>query len=193
MPTTTEEFEAVLQAFKDQDANGNGDPTDEIPFSADPNNKHIEGMTGWFGFPMDKTGIGMLNEEVTYGGISSTYREFLSWFNSLYEKGLIDVELFTQDTSTWEGKGNQDMYGVSIAYGSNEFSGIPQSPEKPPYDVLPVLNVEKGGKWLRSTPVQTPTEHRLLSQTTLNILKLSAVGSITHSHWRTVSDVTKDL
>lgn len=152
MPTTTEEFEAVLQAFKDQDANGNGDASDEIPFSADPNNKHIEAMTGWFGLPMDKTGIGMLNEEVTYGGISSTYREFLTWFNGLYEKGLVDVELFTQDTSTWEGKGNQDMYGVSIAYGSNEFSGIPQSPEKPPYDVLPVLNVENGGKWLRDTP-----------------------------------------
>ena len=151
MPTTTEEFEAVLQAFKDQDANGNGDASDEIPFSADPNNKHIEAMTGWFGLPMNKTGIGMLNEEVTYGGISSTYREFLTWFNGLYEKGLVDVELFTQDTSTWEGKGNQDMYGVSIAYGSNEFSGIPQSPEKPPYDVLPVLNVENGGKWLRDT------------------------------------------
>lgn len=151
LPTTTEEFEAVLQAFKDQDANGNGDASDEIPFSADPNNKHIEAMTGWFGFPMDKTGIGVLDEKVTYGGISSQYREFLSWFNSLYEKGLIDVELYTQDTSTWEGKGNQDMYGVSIAYGSNEFSGIPQSSEKPPYDVLPVLNTDKGGKWLRDT------------------------------------------
>ena len=32
MPKTTGELEAVLQAFKEQDANGNGDPTDEIPF-----------------------------------------------------------------------------------------------------------------------------------------------------------------
>lgn len=151
MPTTTEEFEAVLQAFKDQDANGNGDPTDEIPFSADPNNKHIEAMAGWFGLPMNKVGMAILNDEVVYGGISKTYREFLSWFNSLYEKGLIDVELFTQDTSTWEGKGNQDLYGVSIAYGSNEYSGIPQAEEKSKYDVLPVLNTDKGGVWLRDT------------------------------------------
>lgn len=151
MPTTTEEFEAVLQAFKDQDANGNGDPTDEIPFSADPNNKHIEAMAGWFGLPMNKVGMAILNDEVVYGGISKTYREFLSWFNSLYEKGLVDVELFTQDTSTWEGKGNQDLYGVSIAYGSNEYSGIPQEEEKSKYDVLPVLNTDKGGVWLRDT------------------------------------------
>lgn len=29
-PTTTDEFEAVLKAFKEQDANGNGDASDEI-------------------------------------------------------------------------------------------------------------------------------------------------------------------
>ena len=32
MPTTTEEFYEVLKAFKEQDANGNGDPDDEVPF-----------------------------------------------------------------------------------------------------------------------------------------------------------------
>lgn len=152
MPTTTEEFEAVLKAFKEQDANGNGDPNDEIPFSADPNNKHIESMTGWFGLPMGKSGIGILDEEVVFAGASSTYREFLSWFNSLYEQGLIDLEIFTQDSSTWEGKGNRDLYGGSIAYGSGEFSGIVvEGGEKSEFDVLPVLNTDKGGMWMRDT------------------------------------------
>ena len=152
MPTTTEEFEAVLKAFKEQDANGNGDPNDEIPFSADPNNKHIESMTGWFGLPMGKSGIGILDEQVVFAGASSTYREFLSWFNSLYEQGLIDLEIFTQDSSTWEGKGNRDLYGVSIAYGSGEFSGIVvEGGEKSEFDVLPVLNTDKGGMWMRDT------------------------------------------
>ncbi len=32
MPTTMEEFYDVLCAFRDEDANGNGDPNDEIPF-----------------------------------------------------------------------------------------------------------------------------------------------------------------
>ncbi len=151
MPSTTEEFEAVLKAFKEQDANGNGDPSDEIPFSTDPNNKHIEAMTGWFGLPMDKYGIGIKEDKVVFAGISAEYRQFLGWFNGLYKQGLIDSEIFTQDSATWEGKGNKDMYGVSIAYGSNEFSGIEQTTEKSEFDVLPVLNTDKGGVWLRDT------------------------------------------
>lgn len=153
MPTTTDEFEAVLKAFKEQDANGNGDTTDEIPFSADPNNKHLEAMAGWFGLPMNKQGLTVLDDgETAFAATSTTYREFLSWFNKLYEQGLVDTEIFTQDSATWEGKGNQDMYGVSIAYGSSEYAGYVQGVEKSEYDALPVLNADNGGIWLRDTP-----------------------------------------
>ncbi len=151
MPTTTDEFADVLRAFKNEDANGNGDANDEIPFSTDPNNKNIQSMTGWFGLPMNRQGIGLLNGEVVYGGISNTYREFLQWFNGLNNEGLIDVELYTQDSSTWEGKGNNDLYGVSIAYGSSEFSGLAQTTEKSEFGALPVLNTDDGGTWLRDT------------------------------------------
>lgn len=150
IPKTTDEFEAVLKAFKAKDANGNGDPNDEIPFSADPNNKHIEAMAGWFGMPMDKFGLSVADGKVVYGGASDKYREFLKWFAGLYKQGLIDIELYTQDKSTWEGKGNKDLYGVSIAYGSKEFSGY-TGKDKGDYDVLPVLNTDKGGIWLRDT------------------------------------------
>ncbi len=153
MPTTTEEFEAVLKAFKEQDANGNGDASDEIPFSTDPNNKHLEAMAGYFGMPMDKRGFTVLdNGETAFAATSAKYREFLSWFNSLYEQGLVDQEIFTQDSATWEGKGNRDMYGVSIAYGSSEYAGYVVTPEKSEYDVMPVLNADNGGIWLRDTP-----------------------------------------
>lgn len=152
MPTTTEEFEAVLMAFKTQDANGNGNSADEIPFSSDPNNLSLESMAGWFGMPMEKNGFAVYEGKTVYAGISPQYREFLSWFHKLYEKGLVDSEIFTQDSSTWEGKGNNDLYGVSIAYGSSEYSGKIQSEEKSEYDYLPVLNTDNGGTWLRATP-----------------------------------------
>lgn len=161
MPTTTDEFEAVLKAFKEQDANGNGDPNDEIPFSADPNNLHLEAMAGYFGLPMDKQGLTVLDDGTTaFAATSETYREFLSWFNRLYEQGLVDQEIFTQDSATWEGKGNQDMYGVSIAYGSSEYAGYVQGPEKSEYDALPVLNVDNGGIWLRDTPGNSVYRHQ---------------------------------
>ena len=34
VPTTWDEWVEVFKAFKEQDANGNGDPNDEIPFTA---------------------------------------------------------------------------------------------------------------------------------------------------------------
>ena len=89
-------------------------------------------MAGYFGMPMNKKGLAIVDGETVYGGVSSKYREFLSWFSGMYQKGLIDTELYTQDSSTWEGKGSRDLYGVSIAYGSNEFSGIAQVPVKIP-------------------------------------------------------------
>lgn len=152
MPTTTDEFEQVLLAFKNEDANGNGDATDEIPFSTDPNNKHLEAMAGYFGMPMDKEGFSVNDEtgEAVWAATSTEYREFLKWFNKLYDEGLLDPELFTQDSAMWEGKGNQDKYGVSIAYGSGEFSGWAEK-TKGPHDALPVLNADNGGKWLRAT------------------------------------------
>ena len=101
--------------------------------------------------PMNKLGIAIQNEKVVYGGVSDTYREFLSWFHKLYAEGLVDVELYTQDSSTWEGKGNQDLYGVSIAYGSGEFTGIPAAEERGDFDSMPVLNTDKDGIWLRDT------------------------------------------
>lgn len=151
MPGTTDELEQVLLAFKEKDANGNGDPSDEIPFSTDPNNKHIEAMTGWFGVPMNQEGLTVKDGENAYAGISSAYREFLIWFNKMYKQGLVDSELYTQDSATWEGKGNKDLYGVSIAYKSHEFSGEVVGQERGEFEVLPVLNTDKGGRWLRDT------------------------------------------
>ena len=40
-PTTTDEFTEMLKAFRDQDANGNGDPSDEVPMAGSTN--------GWYG------------------------------------------------------------------------------------------------------------------------------------------------
>ncbi len=156
VPTTTDEFEAVLKAFKEQDANGNGDPNDEIPFSADSNNKHLESMAGYFGVPMSNRGFTVTEDgETAWAGESSGYREFLKWFSRLNDEGLIDSELFTQDNSTWNGKGSRDLFGCSIAYGSG-FRGVDTGGKKGDFTDVPVLNADQGGRWLRySTGVST--------------------------------------
>ena len=111
VPTTPEEFEAVLQAFKDQDANGNGDPNDEIPFtfrmsSSDPYNRQqgIQSLFGTFGQLDDIYHFVVNDGEVVYTPTTEPYKQAISWFHSLYEKGLIDKEVFTHDFNVYVAK-----------------------------------------------------------------------------------------
>lgn len=153
MPKTTEELKEVLKAFKAQDANGNGDPNDEIPFSADPNNRNkITLMFGAFGESVDKYGMTMHGDKLEFAGTSDAYKEGVKFFADLYKEGLVDNEIFTQDLATWKAKGGQDLYGCSIAYGSGDF--LPYEPgTTPDFTQLPVLSSPQCDKpvWLANT------------------------------------------
>ena len=152
MPTTTEEFREVLRAFKEQDANGNGDPNDEIPLSGSPENLHLGYMTGYFGMSISKDGFTMDGDQLTFGAASEAYKEGIKYLNSLYAEGLIDPELFTQDSATWKGKGAQDLYGVCIMYSSADIMPYAAG-ETPDWEGLPVLKSDycDSPVWLRNT------------------------------------------
>ena len=157
MPTNTEELREVLHKFKTEDANGNGNPNDEIPFSADPNNKHLGLLAGWFGLPIDSSGFTMIDGKLEFGANREEYKQFIEYMASLNSEGLLDKELFTQDLATWKGKGEQDLYGVSIAYWSADFKKIPLN-EVPDFKPLPVLKSPQCDepKWLAfTTGIQT--------------------------------------
>lgn len=97
VPTTTDELFAVLKAFHDQDANGNGDPNDEIPISG-AKDVSIE-LLNPFGIT-DLTGTAMMLQEdgsLVYYPTSNQYKEGIKWLNKLYAEGIIDPESFTQD------------------------------------------------------------------------------------------------
>ncbi len=111
VPTTREEFETVLQAFKNSDANGNGDASDEIPFSfrmssSDLYNRQqgIQSLFGTFGQLDDIYHFVIKDGEVIYTPTTEPYKEAISWFHSLYEKGLIDKEVFTHDFNVYVAK-----------------------------------------------------------------------------------------
>lgn len=97
VPTNVDELYEVLKAFKEQDANGNGDPNDEIPISG---SKGLSmdllnpwGITDINGYKM------LVNDDgsLTYYPTSEAYKDGLKWLNKLYAEGLIDPEAFTQD------------------------------------------------------------------------------------------------
>lgn len=109
MPKTTEEFYNVLKAFKEKDANGNGNPNDEIPLSTCTKgaNVQIDGfLMNAFTYndpnPNNSTPYlrvsdsGKIEASVT----DPNYREGLKYLNRLYKEGLLYPDSFTQDRAT---------------------------------------------------------------------------------------------
>ena len=98
MPTTTEEFRAVLQAFKTQDPNGNGE-ADEIPLAASPlvwnGNLDIFLGSAFITNPQSHLVLSDGAVDVTY--TKPEFREALRYIHSLYEAGLIAPASLTQD------------------------------------------------------------------------------------------------
>lgn len=98
IPTTTEEFKAVLEAFKTQDPNGNG-KADEIPFISSP-----KGWNGQFDYYFAQSfgtpGAYETRLFLKDGAVDATYnkpefRDLLRYQHELFEAGLISDESFT--------------------------------------------------------------------------------------------------
>ena len=111
VPTTKEELEQVLLAFKNEDANGNGDPNDEIPFTfryttSDPYNRQqgLQSLFGTFGQLDDIYHFIVKDGEVVYTPMTEPYKEAISYFHQLYEKGVIDQEVFTHNEPVYYAK-----------------------------------------------------------------------------------------
>lgn len=98
MPTTTEEFYEVLKAFKEYDANGNGDAGDEIPLSTVTSGSGVQ-IDGFLMAPFQLTPetdkLYVDNAVVTYAATTDGYREGLKYLNKLYAEGLLYAESFT--------------------------------------------------------------------------------------------------
>lgn len=100
LPTTTDEFYEVMKAFKEQDANGNGDPNDEIPLStvASGSGTQIDGfLMAPFQLTPETNKLYVDNGVVTYAPVQDGYREGLTWLAQMYSEGLINPESFTWD------------------------------------------------------------------------------------------------
>lgn len=153
IPETTEEFEAVLQAFKDNDPNGNGNPGDEIPFtfrmsSSDPYNRQqgLQSLFGTFGQLDDIYRFVVNNEEVVYTPTTEPYKNAISWFHSLYSKGLLDKEAFTHDMNVYYSK-IQDpskIVGMFLGWSGNATAAA----NKADYVAMaPLMNTEGERIW----------------------------------------------
>lgn len=106
MPTTYQELEDVLEAFVTEDADGDGDPTNEIGYTNSAGSTVLSGDLRNILFPFGT----MVSRADNYMGLNSegepvfmpaeeNYKEAVEWMHGLWEKGILDPEYFTQDSS----------------------------------------------------------------------------------------------
>lgn len=103
MPTTYEELTDVLKAFKEQDADGDGDPNNEIPYTnAGSLSGDLSNLLAPFGTIVSRTGNFMqidASGNPAFVPITDHYKEAVKWAHELYAAGYLDQEYFTQDSS----------------------------------------------------------------------------------------------
>lgn len=127
-PTNWDELFDVLTAFKEKDANGNGDPNDEIPMDFAPSG------TGGFGAFMptmllgsegitltDNSGQGYFVEDgkVKNFFTDERYKDLVAFLHKCYAAGLISKEVFTQDYTKYQSvaRGSGDTAAVGFTWG----------------------------------------------------------------------------
>jgi putative aldouronate transport system substrate-binding protein len=142
MPTNWDELFDVLKAFKDKDANGDGNANDEIPMDFAP-----VGTTG-FGFFQptvllgsegitltDGSGQGYFVEEgkVKNFVTDDRYKKLIEFLNKCYAAGLINTEVFTQDYSKFQsvsrGTGGVAKVGFTWGWEVTDRFGIELAPQ----------------------------------------------------------------
>ena len=119
-PETTEDFVNVLRAFKEQDANGNGDPNDEIPMLG------ISGMwrascydflLGSFVYNDFTDRLSVENGTVKYVANTEEFRDGLRFIRSLIEEELIDPVSLTITEDEAHVLTGGDVATVGVATG----------------------------------------------------------------------------
>lgn len=166
MPTTTEEFKNVLQAFKDEDPNGNG-IADELPLSGAINSWHIN-IDGFLGSAfIYNDGARRLNIEdgtIIPAFIQPEWREALSYINSLFAADLIDEQIFVQDSQTLTQlvEGEISRVGAIPAGHSGVFASTSPAARVLDYDAVPPLTGPNGYKSAGYYPPTAKTSDLLM-------------------------------
>jgi len=128
MPTTTDEFRTVLQAFKTKDPNGNG-KADEIPLtgnsqflSMSPFPVLLESFLYYSGNDRNKVPLILNAGKADTAANKPEYKQGLQYVASLYKDGLIDQGAFSQNLDAMKKLGNNpgtEIVGAApTAWGS---------------------------------------------------------------------------
>lgn len=140
MPETVDEFEKVLLAFAKEDADGDGDKTNEVPFTG----LGFRMLLPW-GIDLSSSPITWMNydgEELYYQPTTDLYKQTIQRMHNLFKEKAIDQEFFTQDWTSLMNKINE----VSVVGVADNYNPLNMGEERGEYVALPALTGLDGKK-----------------------------------------------
>lgn len=148
IPTTTEELYDVLKAFKEAgDLNGNG-KDDEIPmtFRYGDNNNGCWSVFGWFGKAGGTSRVPVVGDDgkLVFAQATDEYKDAMTYLNRLYSEGLLDPEIFTMDSATYNAKtiAEEPVAGVLVSWSTYQVNTTIINGDE--YVYLPPLQSDNG-------------------------------------------------
>lgn len=130
-PKTLEELYEVFKLIKEKDANGNGDPSDEICLTGEPktlkrNMLSIVGLSCYW--PWQGVLVDAKDDQVFFVETSDQYKYMLQYLRKFYVEGMLDQEVLTQTSDDRKAKLQADRVFMSEANGfdpeGKTFNGI---------------------------------------------------------------------
>ena len=129
-PNTLEELCEVLRAFKDQDANGNGDPNDEIPMTGDASswNAQIYPFLLNSFLHYDTSNLSVKEDgTVIFTPIQEEFKEGIKYIASMIAEGLIEKEALTQTPEQLLTKGSGgDVSQIGVFTAATWWTAVSQ-------------------------------------------------------------------
>lgn len=155
-PETTEDFYQVLKAFKEQDANKNGEIGDEIPMMGAENGWYtdvysflLNSFVYWDG----STGYAKNGDKIEFVANTEEFRDGLRYISKLVKDGLIDPISFTQKEEQAKIIGGDPQTVKVGAVCGATFQSILGNPAQDPlkrYEEYVALSPLKGPKGIRN-------------------------------------------
>jgi putative aldouronate transport system substrate-binding protein len=127
VPATSDEFIDALRAFRDQDANGNGDSNDEIPYTSHNWKFAMMAVSNMFGVRFDVQYERAYPMAVDNGKLNmmlddDEYRNALRYYATLFQEKLMDNEIFAHTAKDYFGKGAAGRVGFTPLYQPRNFA-----------------------------------------------------------------------
>lgn len=106
-PKSMDELEALLKRFKEEDANGDGDASDEIPFSIPDWGQMQQALVPYLVNQYDCSTRTAINEngDVYYVPMSEDWKEMLEYLSRWYAEGLINQDFGEIKWADWNSAG----------------------------------------------------------------------------------------